>query len=186
MARWKGKSQSSAMMKVRATLESMKYDVVQEYHETKSNPNFWLVATAAFATYGGLGLYYGTWSGWTFARKVIAGGLATTMVMWWFLRPAYKWCCVGPGVTDGQQWLRNRKYDYAKWAINRIEAKERKKQIKADAALRERLISQLLKLNAYLPVPLNYCYQGPIGVNPKGESLSASQESIGSHRKRRR
>lgn len=169
MARWKGKSQSSAMMKVRATLESMKYDVIQEYQETKSNPNFWLVATAAFATYGGLGLYYGTWSGWTFARKVIAGGLMTTMVMWWFLRPAYKWCCVKNlfGLTDGQRWLKNRQTDYAKWAIGRIEKKELKQQIKADSALRERLIARILNVNAYLPLPLNYCYQGPIGVNPK-------------------
>ena len=165
MGRWRKKS---SMEKLRATLEALKDDLVEEYHQTKSNPNFWLVATTAYATFGGLALYYGTFSGWTLARKVISGGLLTTMVVWWFLRPAYNWCCVPHhNLTDAQRWFRKRQHNYSQWAIRRIETKARNQQIKEDAALKQRLIARILNVNAYLPLPLNYCYQGPIGVNPK-------------------
>ena len=173
------KGSSAAMMKFRAALEVLKHDLKEEYHETKGNRDFWLVASAAFGTYGTLAILYGPWSGWTLVGKVIAGGLATTIAMWWFLRPAYQWCCVRPPYypyrTKGQQWLRDRKYDYIRRRedrqaakLQRIRNKELKKQVKADAALRERLISRILKVNAMMPLPLNYCYEGAAGINPTG------------------
>ena len=142
---------------------------LSDIREDTSHKEFYIVAGAAFLTFAYLGRGRNVKGNrLTYARKVVAGTLLTTMIAWWFLLPLLR-VTKGTKVMEGiwGDWgfsdemkdrIRREKEAFGLWKLERKDKRLTKKQEKATHHLRKLIIKKMINLRPF--GTLNWSHTG--------------------------